>query len=222
MGNWDNQIDDVARQMTEGGPGGSFTARVLTRIDTRDPQPWVRRVVWRWSPVVVAVATALALVIALARWNTGTVRLKPDTTDGRTPRRASWRGLRPLRRTSERMSQKRPPIDRTSVRLQPTRTDRPARAEPVPQPGVPGRRRGLRRAPITERSNRRRFCRPLGVDAMETTAAIVVLGFAVSPSRCRRWRLRCSTCRRLEISTAKGESDDRSCLALPCRSLVCG
>ena len=69
MGNWDNQIDDVARQMTEGGPGGSFTARVLTRVDRRDPRPWVRRVVWRWSPVVVAVATALALVIALARWN---------------------------------------------------------------------------------------------------------------------------------------------------------
>ena len=188
MGNWDNQIDDVARQMTEGGPGGSFTARVLTRIDRRDPRPWVRRVVWRWSPVVVAVATALALVIALARWNTGTVRLKPDTTDGKD----ATTGV--VARTSSASTHVGADVAETTANRSDvvsgfSRTvdgspgsSRTRAATPGPRRTTAGtietsaradRMESLEPSPI--------LVAPLGVDAMETTAAIAVPGFAVSP-----------------------------------------
>jgi len=65
MGNWDKHIDEVARQMTEGRPGASFNAQVLARIETGATRSGVRRAVWMWSPVAVAV-TALVLALAIA------------------------------------------------------------------------------------------------------------------------------------------------------------
>jgi hypothetical protein len=79
MGNWDSEIDDVARQMTEGGPDANVKARVLARIGAASPQPWLRRSVWTWSPVAVAAAAVLVLTIVPPMWKTETVRLKPDT-----------------------------------------------------------------------------------------------------------------------------------------------
>jgi hypothetical protein len=56
----DALIDDVARRMTEGAPAADFTARVLQRIDAR--QPGLR---WRWVWVAGPLAAAAVILIAL-------------------------------------------------------------------------------------------------------------------------------------------------------------
>jgi len=80
MENWDSEIDVVARQMTEGEPGASFKAEVLTRIDAVNPARR-SRAVWIWSPAA-AVAAVAALVILRPSWKADTVRLEPNTTYG--------------------------------------------------------------------------------------------------------------------------------------------
>ena len=60
---WDEQIDDVARQMTEGDVPADLRVRVLGRLEAhseRGPR-------WIWMVSSAAVATAILLVIALLR-----------------------------------------------------------------------------------------------------------------------------------------------------------
>jgi hypothetical protein len=109
MANWDNeidnQIDDVARQMTACEPDPGFKARVLARIETVGTPRWSRRSVWAWSPLAVAAMALLAILIVRPGWKSEDavpkqpaapvrpsgsgqagetpsteVRLKPDTT----------------------------------------------------------------------------------------------------------------------------------------------
>ena len=62
MANWDSEIDDVARRMTDGEPGASFRAQVLDRIERADRTRWPRRLVWTWSAVAGIAVLALAIV----------------------------------------------------------------------------------------------------------------------------------------------------------------
>jgi hypothetical protein len=54
----DTLIDEVARSMTEGAPAPDFSARVLRRIDERQPR-------LRWRAAWVAVPIAAAVVVVL-------------------------------------------------------------------------------------------------------------------------------------------------------------
>jgi len=62
MANWDNQIDDAARQMTGGEPDAGFNASVFARIDreTGQRRGWS---MWVWPAAALAAAAALALVM---------------------------------------------------------------------------------------------------------------------------------------------------------------
>jgi hypothetical protein len=85
MTNWDNEIDDVAREMAGTEPDAGLKARVLARIEANEAPWWSRRSVWAWSPVAVAATAVLALLIVGATWTSdnaaGTkVRHKPDPT----------------------------------------------------------------------------------------------------------------------------------------------
>ena len=70
----DALIDDVAGRMTEGAPAADFTARVLQRIDARQP-----RLRWRWVWVAAPLAATAVFLIAMQ-----VVRLKAplDVTRG--------------------------------------------------------------------------------------------------------------------------------------------
>lgn len=62
----DKAIDEVARRLTMGAPGGSFKARVLGQLEERGRAraAWPRRLVWR--PVAVAVAVAVTVIALIA------------------------------------------------------------------------------------------------------------------------------------------------------------
>jgi hypothetical protein len=75
MTNWDNEIDEVARAMTEGEPHGSLKARVLARLEDQ-PRP-----TWRSPWILAPIATvAIAVVVAFVMRGPDEVRLKPETT----------------------------------------------------------------------------------------------------------------------------------------------
>ena len=65
---WDDDIDEVARTLTEAQPSAALKARVLARIrdDTRPHAPWQRW--WVWSPVALAIVLILAVVFR-AGWH---------------------------------------------------------------------------------------------------------------------------------------------------------
>lgn len=70
MKNWDSEIDDAAREMTRGEPDAGFKARVLARIDALG-QPGARRwSFWAWSPVALAAAAVVALLVG-SPWTIG-------------------------------------------------------------------------------------------------------------------------------------------------------
>ena len=78
MPNWDNEIDEVAKQMTAGEPDAAFRARVLARIDTAESRR-SRRWLMGWPRAAAAVA-GIAIVAMAFYLRTPDVRLKPDTT----------------------------------------------------------------------------------------------------------------------------------------------
>jgi hypothetical protein len=88
MANWDNEIDDAARQMTAGEPDAAFKARVLARIEAGEIGQRRGWPMWVWPAVALTAAAVLALVIVRSTSQSGnvgltsdsTVRLKPDTT----------------------------------------------------------------------------------------------------------------------------------------------
>jgi hypothetical protein len=113
----DALIDDVAGRMTEGTPAADFTARVLQRIDERQP-----RLRWRWVWVAAPLAAAAVILIAMqvvrlkpldtargpelvkgpdATGVPPVVRLKPDTTDVSSEVRLPARAKRPSVRVAE-------------------------------------------------------------------------------------------------------------------------
>lgn len=59
---WDDDIDEVARALTEARTPAALKARVMARIgdDARTREPW--RQWWVWSPVAVAIVLILAVV----------------------------------------------------------------------------------------------------------------------------------------------------------------
>src|SRR5207245_11493541 len=59
---WDDDIDEVARALTEARTPAALKARVMARIrdDARAGEPWQHR--WVWSPVAVAIVVILAVV----------------------------------------------------------------------------------------------------------------------------------------------------------------
>src|SRR2546428_10225327 len=60
----DRAIDEVARQLTAGEPGGAFRARVMARIESGES----RRVWSTWSMAPLPVAT-LILIALVAMWS---------------------------------------------------------------------------------------------------------------------------------------------------------
>src|SRR4051812_12362067 len=80
----DALIDDVAGRMTEGAPAADFTARVLRRIDERQPG-FRSRWVWVVGPLAAAAMVLIAMQVGRVKPGIYTVpsevRLRPDTTD---------------------------------------------------------------------------------------------------------------------------------------------
>jgi hypothetical protein len=66
MTNWDDEIDDVARQITAGKPDTGLRARVLARIEVKPW--WSRRSVWAWSPVALVATAVVAILIVRPGW----------------------------------------------------------------------------------------------------------------------------------------------------------
>jgi hypothetical protein len=58
----DTAIDEAARQMTVGVPGGDFRARVLARIGEREPASGRWRLAWLLAPVAAAVIVFFVVV----------------------------------------------------------------------------------------------------------------------------------------------------------------
>src|SRR6266536_459102 len=84
MSNWDNEIDIVAQQMTEGDSDAAFRARVLARIDAAGSRRRMGRTLLAWSPVAVAIVAIVAIVVVRSPSQpTPKVRLKADTTSAR-------------------------------------------------------------------------------------------------------------------------------------------
>ena len=59
---WDDRIDETARELTNGSPGGDFKARVLERIAQAD-SPQTHGQHWRW---LLPMAAAAAFLVAVA------------------------------------------------------------------------------------------------------------------------------------------------------------
>src|SRR5207244_1346428 len=79
MTNWDNEIDDVARAMTEGEPHGSLKARVLARTH---PQ---RRSIWRSPWILAPIATvAIVIVAVVVMRRPNEIRVQPDATTAKS------------------------------------------------------------------------------------------------------------------------------------------
>jgi hypothetical protein len=90
----DTLIDDVARRMTEGAPAANFTARVLERIDERQP-----RLRWRWvwvaGPLVAAAVVLIAMQIGRVRPGIYSVPSEVRLPPSASPAEAFGNGGRP-------------------------------------------------------------------------------------------------------------------------------
>jgi hypothetical protein len=97
---WDDEqidaaIDETARQMTAGEPGGDFRARVMERIDTGSRGSVAGLAIRSWRPALAGlslVAAVLATGLAVLREHpqpgriaSREVRLKPDATSQAKP-----------------------------------------------------------------------------------------------------------------------------------------
>ena len=78
MTNWDNEIDDVARAMTEGAPESALRARVMARIDRQGPR-WPS--MWIVSPIAVAAVLLIGVMLVRLRPVPTTVTPQPNATD---------------------------------------------------------------------------------------------------------------------------------------------
>jgi len=58
----DAAIDEAARQMTAGAPGGDFKARVLARLDQREPVSDRWRLGWMLAPIAAALIISFIVV----------------------------------------------------------------------------------------------------------------------------------------------------------------
>ena len=174
MQNWDNEIDDGARQMTEGRPDASFTAQRSGphrhgRFSTT-PQRLGKNLVSR-SPLATAAVVALAIV--RPPWKSDVAKPRPDTTHATPPA--------VLRDPSH-------PVAGSAV----------LEAKPDFQYELPGAVSGRRASEVSAFSRTvsdtsgvsdRIDMRPplpirveqLGVDAMETMDAILVPGLDIAP-----------------------------------------
>jgi hypothetical protein len=113
----DQAIDDVARELTRGEPGGAFRAQVMARIDAGATPRARWRAAWILSPLAVAALVMIAVFVA--RGPDSPVRLKPDTTVAVAPQSR----VVPLAPTHEAASapQETAPSPRTiNVRLPPS------------------------------------------------------------------------------------------------------
>src|SRR5262245_52097926 len=59
----DAAIDDAARQMTAGAPGGELKARVLARLDERAPLSFGPRLLWTMASIAAAVIIVAVVVV---------------------------------------------------------------------------------------------------------------------------------------------------------------
>ena len=59
----DAAIDDAARQMTAGAPGGELKARVLARLDERAPLSFGPRLLWTMASIAAAVMIVAVVVV---------------------------------------------------------------------------------------------------------------------------------------------------------------
>jgi hypothetical protein len=115
----DAAIDDAARQMTAGAPGGDFRARVLARLGEREPFSGSRRIAWTLAPIAAAII--IVLLVAGRFGGRGDRRIDNSTTSPQSTRNVQPQPQRqPPAEVSAAQSQTRQTS--TSVRLKPDTT----------------------------------------------------------------------------------------------------
>src|SRR5947207_2639899 len=80
MSNWDSEIDDVARRMTEHASQARFTDRVLAQFDEgtlRRRRAWP---MWTWPPVALVAAAMVAALLVRATWRSHRPEMRPEGT----------------------------------------------------------------------------------------------------------------------------------------------
>jgi hypothetical protein len=124
----DKAIDQVARGLTRGAPGGAFKARVLGQLEERGraKAAWPRRLVWRPLAVAVAVA-AIALIAVRGAWRSQPVPVRSGPAVAAAPVSTPLRP--PVRMHAE------PPATRTAA-VAPTHRPVPARRQPAGESAI--------------------------------------------------------------------------------------
>jgi len=74
----DATIDQVAREMTRGELPADFRAHVIARLESRHGRLWSWRRGWVLSPLAVAAAVLLAVLVARTPWRS-VGRVSPET-----------------------------------------------------------------------------------------------------------------------------------------------
>ena len=155
MTNWDNEIDDVARQMTAGEPDARLTARVLAQVEAHETPWWSRRLVWAWSPVVVAATAIVAILIVRPGWKS------EDAARNQPPVVVRPSGSGETGTASAA----------TDVRLQPDRADESKRGSVAPS-STQSSLASVRRSSVTPQSYVASAFRLQGDAALRRTAAV--------------------------------------------------
>jgi hypothetical protein len=154
MRNWDNEIDGVARRLTDGVPDANFKARILRRIETVEARRGRRRVLWTAPAIAVATAAAVIFVIVRPHRMVDPVQRAPETLDG-------------VRRTAETANHEGT-IARPGKGVE--RRDRSRETDVI---AAASRAARFELSPI--------HVEPLGVDPIESIAAIGVPRLDVAP-----------------------------------------
>src|SRR5262249_43562858 len=117
MTNWDNEIDIVARAMTEGEPDGALKARVLARLD----RPPARRRLWIFAPVAIAAVGLMGVLLVRGQAPTIDAVRQPDRTVARRTPDAETSTPPPLESVGRdvRASSGRPPAGTTFDAVKP-------------------------------------------------------------------------------------------------------
>ena len=155
---WDDEVDFVARHLTEGRPRPGFATRVVDRIERSVDAPWWRRPTWLAWPLAVGTVATLSIMIAR--------RPQPTPTAGERAARAVATAVAPAGIEVARAPSSNPPQARRVP------ASRSSRQRPAELPG-PRELPPLALTAIEIES--------LDVDPMEVPNDVIVTAVAIAP-----------------------------------------